>query len=115
MKIQDALNRGIGQFIDNLIDQTKTQQVMWDYLCSNEKLCLNSGLCISDGCFKFNEKSSCFCEINEVYIILLVLGNNPSEMYVVTHKLKCIAHIYPYEYGDRITRLLNMAHHNIVT
>lgn len=110
------------QFIEKLIDHTKMQKIIWEYLDSSKYLCSNmnwrgnsllstmteaiSG--DSGNSFKFNTEKSFFCKIQDNYVVLYVSDSNPAEMYVIPPTFKSIVRLMPEEYGEYITRLLNL-------
>lgn len=113
------------EFIEKLIMQTKSRKVEWNYLESNRSLCYHMNWIVNTGnsllstvsmafsgngedSFKFNEESSFYSKIQENYIVLYVVDSSPAELYVIPPTFKRIVRLMPDEYGDHITRLLNI-------
>lgn len=107
-------------FLEKLIKQTKENKIEWKYLDSNKSLC--ESMCwieeifpsveIFSGnkeySFNFNAENSFYCEVKGTYIALYVAKNNPAELLVIPPTFKSIVQLTPDEYGENITRLLNL-------
>ena len=105
-------------FITMLINKTKAKTTKWSYLDSNVKLYNGMGWARSNyfdallGNQKpepdFDTEDSFYTNDNGVYIILLVRGSQPANLYVVPDTYKKIVCLSAEEYGEHITRLLNL-------
>lgn len=107
-------------FILKLIKQTKEQLLQWRYLDENKSLCRNMDWMDEDDSisvmlsekeeptFYFDVENSFYCRIKENYIVLCVSDNEPAELFVIPSTFKCIVQLTPDEYGEHITRLLNL-------
>lgn len=105
-------------FITMLINRTKAKTTKWYYLDSNVKL--YSGMNWARSHYfdallgnqkpepDFDIEDSFYTNDNGVYIILLVQGSQPANLYVVPETFKKIVCLTAEEYGEHITRLLNL-------
>ena len=110
-------------FIEKLTKMTKDNLIKWEYLDSSTHLCQNmnwmegdSGLLAITGAisgklertYEFDRERSFYCKSNENYIVLYVTTGNPAIMFVIPPTFKKIIQLLPEDYGDYITRLLNL-------
>ncbi len=107
-------------FIEDLIRRTKEQKLNWRYLDRNSHL--YEGMhwvderptlhIFSSGGDKtvpnFNVEDSFYTNIGDTYVVLYVWNNNPAKLYVVPNTYKKVVKLEPDEYGEYITRLLNL-------
>lgn len=100
------------RFLNKVLEKTKANDLAWNYLDRNETLCKRMnwspdylGL---DDCWAFNEEQSFYCKSYDTYIVLLVYGTNPANIYVVPNTFRNVVFLSAEEYGDIITRLLNI-------
>ena len=56
----------------------------------------------------FNSEKSFFSQIESTYIVLFVEDNNPASLFIIPSTFKSIIVLSADEYGDLITRLLNI-------
>lgn len=105
------------RFVDALIRKTKFKDITWQYLDSNASLCKRMGwmsenllasLTGSESSLNFNAEDSFYIEVDGTYVVIYVEGNNPASLYVIPPTFKKILHLGADEYGEGITRLLNM-------
>ena len=105
-------------FIEGLISQTKMNKLEWQYLDKNKELYKGMQwteqahefelLALWDQTPDFNTDDSFYVPYKDAYIVLLVRGNKPAELYVVPKTYKSVVVLKPEKYGDSITRLLNL-------
>ena len=108
-------------FIENIILRTKEKNISWKYLDKNEDLYVGMGWYKTEkeyGLFlnsdkkiikpNFNLEDSFFAHMGNMYLVIYVWGNRPASFYVVPNTYKKIVSLAPEEYGDYITRLLNL-------
>lgn len=105
-------------FLTMLISTTKAQKLDWKYLDSNYNLFssmnwvkstyLNALLGIPKTEPDFDTEDSFYIEDNGVYIVLLVHTGQPANLYVIPNTFKKIILLTAEEYGEYITRLLNL-------
>ena len=107
-------------FIEGLIQQTKEKKLNWRYLDKNKELYEGMGWTrakASYGLFTgnqevlvpdFNREDSFFTNVGDMYIVLHVWGSQPANLYVVPNTYKKVTTLTPEEYGEHITRLLNL-------
>ena len=115
------------RFIKKLINQTKEKQIKWEYLDQNRQLCtsMNWVECTTipktipktipemlsgriEHTYVFDVERSFYCTMNETNIVLYVMNGNPASIFVIPPTFKKIVVLSPDEYGDYITRLLNL-------
>lgn len=105
------------RFVDALIRKTRFKDITWQYLDSNVSLCKHMGwltenfivsITGSEGTPNFNTEDSFYIEMDGTYVVIYVEGNNPASLYVIPPTFKKILHLSADEYGEGITRLLNM-------
>ena len=107
-------------FIEHLIKQTKEKKLHWQYLDENEKLYQAMGWTTTKIVYDFfakgeekiyadfNKEDSFYVKRDNVFIVIHVYGNNPADLYVVPNTYKKVVKILSHEYGEYITRLLNI-------
>ena len=107
-------------FILALIQQTKEKKLHWQYLDKNRALYEGMNWTrtkASYGLFSggkeiispdFNTEDSCFVNVDDIYIVLYVWGNQPANLYIIPNTYKKVTRLTADGYGDHITRLLNL-------
>ena len=105
------------KFLDVLINTTKSKKLQWAYLDSNKELIKGMNWCTSplfSTIFSgeadpiFNVEDSFYAKSENTYIVIYVSGNNPASLYIIPNTFKKIVLLSADEYGDQITRLLNL-------
>ena len=106
------------RFIDELIKQTKASSINWEYLDSNSLLYESmhwyneENINIFGSKNKlvpdFNTEDSFYTNIKKTYIVIYVHKNNPASLYIIPSTFKKIVQLNAEEYGNYITRLLNL-------
>lgn len=108
-------------FLNKVFEMTKSYTISWSYLDKNKALCEGMNWCTnysgisavltgSDVHFDFNTDNSFYCQEGDIYIVLLVHGTQPANVYIVPNTFKSVVHLSAEMYGDIITRLLNLVH-----
>lgn len=106
-------------FLEKMLKLTKSCSLTWKYLDGNKTLCEGmkwsrtysgvGAIFISDDVtFDFNTEKSFYCKSDGTYIVLLVHGTEPANIYVVPSTFKNTVYLSAEIYGDIITRLLNI-------
>lgn len=109
-------------FLNKLISQTKDRKIFWKYLDTN--VVLYEGMewtttSTEFGIFgetkektriNFDRENSFYASVNGTYIVIYVWNNQPAKLYVVPETFKKVVKLTPDEYGEYITRLLNLVH-----
>ena len=107
-------------FIEKIISKTKEKNLNWRYLDSNKELYENMGwtnsrseydILMREKIFlipKFNTDDSFYTNINNMYVVIYVWENQPAKLYIVPPTYKKVTTLPPDEYGEYITRLLNL-------
>ena len=107
-------------FINKLINDTKERNIKWEYLDKNKTLYEGMGWTKSSNMFgllqgekeivhtDFNIEDSFYTKMNGTYIVIYVYGIQPATLYVIPETFKKIVALSPDEYGEFITRLLNL-------
>ncbi len=106
-------------FLEKVFELTKSCTLSWHYLDSSQTLCEGmkwsktysgvGALVLSDNVsFSFNTEKSFYCSTGGTYIVLLVKGTQPANVYVVPSTFKNTVYLSAEIYGDIITRLLNL-------
>ena len=105
------------RFVDALIRKTKYKDITWQYLDSNVSLCKHMGwlsenllstLTGTESTPIFNAEDSFYINVDGTFVVIYVEGNNPASLYVIPPTFKKILHLTADEYGESITRLLNI-------
>ena len=107
-------------FIEALIQQTKGKKLNWRYLDREETLCEEMGWVKTTSLFapisgvksapthNFDTENSFYVNVSGTYVVLYVWNNQPARLYVIPSTFKKVATLTPEEYGEHITRLLNL-------
>ena len=107
-------------FLNILINDTKEGRIEWKYLDKNKPLYEGMNWTKVSNMFgilageketlraDFNVEDSFYTSANETYIVIYVWGNQPATLYVIPETFKKIVTFSPDEYGEFITRLLNL-------
>lgn len=106
-------------FLEKVFELTKSGTLLWQYLDRNTTLCdgmkwrtTDSGvetfLLSDDVRFNFNTERSFYCKSDNTYIVLLVHGTQPANIYIVPSTYKNTVYLSSEIYGVIITRLLNL-------
>ena len=108
-------------FIEAIIERTKNNQMDWHYLDKNEALYKGmewTRTTTEYGFFSlnakektvadFNQEDSFYAHLGEMYIVIYVWGNQPAKLFIVPNTYKKVTYLTPDEYGEYITRLLNL-------
>ena len=107
-------------FIEGIIQQTKENKLNWCYLDKNTDLYQGMGWTRSKATYglftggheelvpDFNREDSFYTRIGEIYIVLYFYGNQPAKLYIAPNTYKKVTTLTPDEYGEHITRLLNL-------
>ncbi len=107
-------------FLNKLIRDTKNKKIRWRYLDTNESLyngmkwtkTFSDFILFSGNTEKvvpdFNKEDSFYVNEKGTYIVIYVYGNQPAELYVIPDTYKKVVKLMPEEYGEQITRLLNL-------
>lgn len=107
-------------FLAKLIKDTKERKIRWRYLDTNKSLYEGMGWTRTTTDFSafpgnrekvfldFNKEDSFFANEKGTYIVIYVWGNQPAKLYVVPETYKKVVTLSPDEYGEHITRLLNL-------
>ena len=56
----------------------------------------------------FNQEDSFYAHLGEMFIVIYVWRDQPAKLYVVPPTYKKVTSLTPDEYGEYITRLLNL-------
>lgn len=105
------------KFLDVLIKETKNKKMKWLYLDGNKSLIKNmhwynesflATMTSVEPEPNFNTEDSFYLQTGNTYIVIYVYGNNPASLYVIPSTFKKIVHLSADEYGEHITRLLNI-------
>ncbi len=107
-------------FLNKLINDTKDKKIKWKYLDTNKTLYIGMEWTKTSTEFNlfsgskekvsmdFNREDSFYANENGTFIVIFVWGNQPAKLYVVPETFKKIVELTPEEYGEHITRLLNL-------
>ena len=108
------------RFLDKLIYKRKLDEIGWDYLDSNEYLCqkmkwyasargeLIPKKLFDSGATYYNPEDSFCAEIDETTIVIFAQQEELVSFYVIPPTFRKILRLGADEYGDYITRLLNV-------
>lgn len=107
-------------FILSITQQTKDKKLNWRYLDTNKELYEGMGWVTTKTEFAlfsegkevtipdFNREDSFFTNICGMFIVIYVWRDHPAKMFVVPSTYKKVVKLPPDEYGEYITRLLNL-------
>lgn len=107
-------------FLNKIIGDTKEKKIKWDYLDKNRALYEGMewtkttneyglfGVKTEEKSIDFNREDSFYANISGTYVVIYVWGNQPAKLYVVPKTYKKVVILTPDEYGEYITRLLNL-------
>ena len=107
-------------FILGITQQTKDKKLNWRYLDTNKTLYEGMGWVNTKtefGLFSgnkeittpdFNQEDSFFTNIGDMFIVIYVWRDQPAKMFVVPNTYKKVVTLTPDEYGEYITKLLNL-------
>lgn len=107
-------------FINKIIEKTKTCNISWNYLDKNEELYQGMDWMTTKTKFdaflglkekdyiNFDPENSFFAKVGSVCLVLLVRHNTPANMYIVPYTYKKVVKLPADEYGEYITRLINL-------
>ena len=107
-------------FLNKLINDTKENRIRWKYLDTNRalyegmewtKTTTEFGLFTGNReitLMDFNREDSFYSNENGTYVVIYVWGNQPAKLYVIPETFKKVVTLTPDEYGEYITRLLNL-------
>lgn len=110
------------EFLNKMIENTKERKITWKYLDENWELYEGMEWTKSTQDFDaffhakekivpdFDSENSFYAHIGEMYIVLLVRYKQPANFYVVPKTYKKVVRMSSEEYGEHITRLLNLVH-----
>jgi len=107
------------EFLEKILQQTKDDKLMWHYLDENESLYkgmnwtrrsthigpLGEQVMLRPG---FDIENSFYCRINQTSLVILVQNGRPASFYIVPSTFKKVVALTADEYGNLITRLLNL-------
>ena len=108
--------------IEKIITQTKEHKISWDYLDTKPEIYQGMdwvrtktqldaflGTKEKEYC-DFNRENSFYARVNDTYIVVKSKNNNPSDLYFIPYTFKKVVKMGAGEYGEYITRLLNLIH-----
>ena len=107
-------------FLNKLINETKERKIDWKYLDSNKPLYEGMNWTTTSTNFilfvgekekvspNFNTEDSFYANENGTNIVIYVLENQPASLFIVPGTYKKIVELAPEDYGEYITRLLNL-------
>ena len=107
-------------FIENMINKTKEKKIRWYYLDGKQELYEGMGWTKSKKEYElfrgnieiltpnFNTEESFYASIDDIYIVIYVWKDQPAKLYIVPYTYKKVTTLTPDEYGEYITRLLNL-------
>ena len=107
-------------FLEKLISETKERKLTWKYLDSNEELYQGMNWVRTETkysnflraeeieCINFDDENSFYAKENNTFIVLLSRNNKPASLYIVPYTYKKVLRFPPSEYGEYITRLMNL-------
>lgn len=112
-------NRNYLAFIEGLIQKTKAHDIDWRYLDENHSLYegMHWTNCKTEFSLlgskervypDFDTEDSFYTRQGDMYIVLYTVYNQPTNLYVVPNTYKKVVRMDAGEYGDLITRLLNL-------
>ena len=107
-------------FLNKLINETKEKKINWKYLDSNKSLYEGMNWTYTSTEYSlfvgekeklkpnFNTEDSFYANKNGTYIVIYVSTNQPASLFIVPETYKKVVEFSPDEYGEYITRLLNL-------
>lgn len=105
-------NDRYASFLNKVLEMTKSNELSWNYLDQNDTLCVGMGwrpnYSVINSYYEFNIEQSFYCKSDNTYIVLLVYSTNPANIYVIPNTFRNVVCLPAEEYGDIITRLLNI-------
>lgn len=108
------------EFIEKIILKTKNNRLRWRYLDTKEELYESMGWTKTKTEYEifggnkeiitpnFNVEDSFFANIENMYIVIYVWRDQPAKLYIIPNTYKKVTTLTPDEYGEHITRLLNI-------
>lgn len=108
------------EFIEKIIVRTKNNRLKWRYLDTKEELYEGMGWTKTETEYvifggnkeitipNFNVEDSFYTNIDNMYIVVYVWMDQPAELYIIPNTYKKVTILTPDEYGEHITRLLNI-------
>lgn len=112
------------RFLNRLIAKTKSGEITWQYLDSNKALCQKMGwksneepdpigrIFAGEEIAEFNADNSFYTEVSDTNIVIYEQKNDPASLYVIPPTFRKILCLNAEEYGEYITRLLNVVQRN---
>lgn len=106
-------------FLKKVIEDTKEKKMVWHYLDSNASLYEGMNWTKKETEYNFfstkekvhpdfDTEDSFYTSIGNTFIVLFVDNSQPAILYVVPNTYKKVVTLSPDEYGELITRLLNL-------
>lgn len=107
-------------FIEEIIKRTKEHSLSWDYLDKNKDLYkgmdwlkpeTNLSTIFSpkeSERLDFDSENSFFAKIENMYVVLRVKWSSIADLYVIPYTYKKVVKMPADEYGEHITRLMNL-------
>lgn len=106
-------------FLEEILQKTKGNNLKWNYLDENKSLYEGMNWTKSSthiGPFgeqvklhpNFDIENSFYCRIEGTFLVILVQNNKPATFYIVPNTFKKVVVLKADEYGNLITRLLNL-------
>lgn len=97
------------RFLNKVLEMTKANGLSWKYLDHSKVLYEGMAWTPDYESFQgFNTEQSFYCTSDKTYIVLLVYNTAPANIYVVPNTFRNVVCLPAEEYGDIITRLLNV-------
>ena len=108
------------EFIEKIISRTKSNSLNWSYLDTKKELYEGMGWVNTKTEYElfrgnkeiitpdFNVEDSFYTNIDNMYIVIYVWRDQPAKLYIVPYTYKKVTSLTPDEYGEYITRLLNL-------
>ena len=108
------------EFIEKIIIKTKAISLGWKYLDTKKELYEGMGWTSSKIEYEpfrgnreilspnFNTEDSFYTNVDNIYIVIYVWRDQPAKLYIVPYTYKKVTALTPDEYGEYITRLLNL-------
>lgn len=104
-------------FILKIIDMTRSAELNWHYLDENLTLCRGMKWMHEQNPVipmfdkerpEFDVENSFYAKYNDTSIVLFVWNNEPAKLVIVPSTFKSVLRLEADEYGEHITRLLNL-------